>query len=618
MKNCCPTTCSTASYGGWTATGTYRNTCNPATPIAFNAGGLADATVGMSAKYNGIYTYNPSTAYTIPWNINNITYANWGNDANAQWVYTVTLPSFFTFTNTAGNVYVKDINGVTWSTSSVTVAGNVITAYFNFPAPTGFQYNDAVFYIKTNTVACTPAACSSYVDAFINWSAAYVPDRTCASVCAIPVDCISTEVRDFQYCGAGVCAPCPLDSFSFLRTSLGQPDSLNIGLPNGKNLPSGAILNKAMYKDTMSAYFHVTSYQNTGNAYLLAHAQIQNADDLTYLSGTISIVHLGTTYNCTLPAPTTSSYTGARPFDLEYTWSIKASTLACGLPGGYAFDSTDKITIRAYWVVSRNVGYLSDSVGSVTPGVAITNSSSLNDSLYSTCGYFDHWEVVGYQIIAADVSNASLTTCGQATLGASYAFNTFQGNAGQQPFPYEYRNWSVLDSFVQHIPAGFQYVPGTAQIVYERTNGHDTYTTQTKFVNPKFSISGTDTVLTINIRDSVFTGTSGAFPLSTDGSILYVYIGIKALNCTSGNAPVNTNWSFIPGVAANQHIKTGDPYYGVFNGNNTAVHNDPGLFITPALQSILATSHYVQWQILLYSHSQEPEMDVHLPYCMIQ
>ena len=542
MKTCCPSTCSQATYAGWTATGTYTNACSPSTPVGFGAGSLPVATVGMSAKYLGGYTYNPGTAYTIPWNINNINYSGWGTDANAQWVYTVTLPSFFTFTNTAGNVYVQDVNGNTWSTSSVTVAGNVITAKFNFPAPGGFSYNDAVFYIKTNTVACTPASCSSYVNANLNWTAAYVPDRTCATTCPIQVRCLSTQVRDFVFCGGGVCTPCPLDSFSFTRTSLGQPDSLNTGLPNGKNLPAGAQINKAMYKDTMMAYFHVASYQKTGNAYLLAHTQIQNADDLTYLSGTISIVRGATTYNCTLPAPTTSSYTGAGPNDLEYTWSIRGSTLSCAptIPGGYVYDSTDKVTIKAYWVVSRNVGYLSDSVGAVIPGVAITNSSSLNDTLYSSCGYFDHWEVVGYQITSANISNASITTCGQGTLGASYTFNTFQGSAGQQPFPYEYRNWSTVDSFIQRIPAGYQYVPGTAKVVYLRTSGHYQTATWTKFVNPKFRVSGTDTIVTINIKDSVLTGTSGAFPLSTDGSVMSVYMDIKALQCTSANTPVNT------------------------------------------------------------------------------
>ena len=437
MKTCCPTTCATATYAGWTATGTYTNSCSPSTPVSFNAGSLPVATVGMSAKYVGVYTYAPSTAYTIPWNINNISYSNWGADANAQWVYTVTLPPFFTFTNTAGNVYAQDINGVTWSTSSVTVAGNVITAKFNFPAPTNFNYQDAQFFIKTNTVACTPAACSGYTNANISWTSAYVPDRTCASACAISVDCITTQIREFQFCGGALCNGCPLDSFSFLRVSLGQPDSTNTGVANGKNLPAGALLNKAMYKDTMMAYFHVTSYQKTNNGNVLALVKIQNADDLTYLSGTVSIVHAGTTYNCTLPAPTSSTYTGAGPNDLEYKWTIKSTTVTACSPTipAITFDSTDKVTVKAYWVVSRNVGYLSDSVVSVTPGIAITSSASLNDTLYSACGYFDHWEIVGYQINSATESNASNTTCGNATVGASFTYSTFQGNAGQQPFP---------------------------------------------------------------------------------------------------------------------------------------------------------------------------------------
>jgi hypothetical protein len=73
---------------------------------------------------------------------------------------------------------------------------------------------------------------------------------------------------------------------------------------NGRNLPAGALLNKAMYKDTMMAYFHVTSYQKTNNGNLLALVKIQNADDLTYLQR--HCVHSSRRHYiyCTLPATT--------------------------------------------------------------------------------------------------------------------------------------------------------------------------------------------------------------------------------------------------------------------------------------------------------------------------
>ena len=599
MKTCCPTNCGTATIAGWSASGTYTSTCS-GVPVSFGAGSQPVATVGLSAKYSGPLAFTPSSSYTIPWTINDINYSNWGNDANAQWQYSVTLPSFFNFTAVPANVTVKDINNVTWTSTSVTFVGGVVTAKFNFPAPGGFNYHNAKFLLNVTTVACTPAACASYTYVNIPWSAAYVADRTCASTCAMPVTCLSSRVRIYPYCTTVACVGCPLDSFSFIRTSVGQPDVANNGTPNGAALPAGAQLHEAMYKDTMNAYMHVTSYSKTNNANLLAFIQVENANTLSYVGGTVSIFHksTGLTYNCTLPAPTTATYAGAGPNDLEYKWTINSSTVSGCSPALpiLVLDSTDKVTINAKFRVTTNVGWTNEYVGDVKPGVAITSSSSLPDASYADCGWFDRWSVIGYQLTSQNESNAVIPTCGTGTLGSSYAYYTFLGNAGEHPFPYEYRDWAHIDNFTQAIPAGYQYIPGTARIVYQRTNGDNSFVTTTKFVTPTLTVSGTDTIVNIDVKNSAFGGGS---PLlySTDGWKMTILVDIKAIDCNTGNVTVNTNYTWTEGVAPNQHIKSGDPYFGNVNGNNTAIHQDPGLFITPAVASILGTGHNLTWQV---------------------
>ena len=599
MKTCCPSSCSTATVAGWTASGTYQSACSPGVPIGFGAGGLPVATVGVDAKYLGTRIFNYGSSYTIPFNINSINYQNWGNDANAQWQFSVTLPAFFTVNPIAANFYLKDINNVTWTPSSVTFVGGVATAKFNFPAPGGFVYKNAKLYLNTTTAACIPAACASLIYANIDFAAGYVADRTCASPCVMKVNCFSTRVRLNEYCTSTLCTGCPLDSFSFLRTSVGAPDVTNTGLPNGASLPAGADLSTAMYKDTMNAYMHVTSWQKTNNANLLVSIKVQNATNLTYVGGTVSIFHhtTGLTYNCTLPAPTSAAYSGGGANDLQYKWTINSTTITgCGLPA-IVLDSTDKVTINAKFRVTNNVGWTNSLAGDVAPGVVITNSASLPDASYTDCGWFGNWNVIGYQLYSQNESNANVPTCGQATLSSSYAYYTFLGNAGEHPFPYEYRDWAHIDNFTQNIPAGYQYVPGTAKIVYLRTNGDNSFTTLTKFVTPTFTISGTDTVANIDLKNNFFTGTSGAYPYSTDGWKLTISMDIKAQSCNTANATVNTNYSYIEGNVANQHIKSGDPYFGNVFGNNTATHNNPAIYIAPAQQTILATGHYLQWQV---------------------
>jgi hypothetical protein len=211
--------------------------------------------------------------------------------------------------------------------------------------------------------------------------------------------------------------------------------------------------------------------------------------------------------------------------------------------------------------VSRNVGYLSDSVVSVTPGVAITNSASLNDTLYSACGYFDHWEIVGYQSTSsATESNASNTTCGNATLGASFACwlpsRAMQGNSLSHT---SISDWTHIDSFIQAIPAGFQYVPGTARVVYQRTTGHDVFTTTTQFVTPTFTVSGTDTIAHINLK-SIFTGSSDTSLMVLMGlSYSYIWISKRSIVIPAISPQMQTGPSMRP-LRLISTLKRGGPY----------------------------------------------------------
>ena len=524
MKTCCPSSCSSVSVAGWSVTGGYQSACNPGTTLYFNSNGamsLPVATVGMYARYTGVTSYSAGTSYTIPYTINSFTYSNWGNDANAQLVITDTFPSFFNFNPLTTNAYLQDASGNILYSSSVSSAGGVVKAIFNFPAAGAFNFHNSHFYIKVTTNACIPAACASTVYAYLGWSAQYIPDRTCASPCAISIDCIRNKVRLYEYCTSVACGGCPLDSFSFNRTSVGQADATNTGLPNGSGIQPGALLNKAMYKDTMMAYFHLQSYQKTNNGNILAFVQIPNANLLTYLGGTVSIYHhtTGLTYTCNLPAPTTSSFAGAGAGDLEYKWTINSSTVSGCSPAlpALPFDSTDQVTIKAQYKVTTNVGWNVEKQGDLTPGILITNASSAADNLYSDCGWYDSWQTVGYQLYATSESNADIGTCGQGTIGSSYAYYTFLGNAGEHPFPYEYRDWNHIDNVSQNIPTGFQYVPGSARIVYQRTNGDNTYTSSTTYISPTISISGTDTVVSYDLKNNYFTGTAGTHPYSTDG-----------------------------------------------------------------------------------------------------
>jgi hypothetical protein len=53
----------------------------------------------------------------------------------------------------------------------------------------------------------------------------------------------------------------------------------------------------------------------------------------------------------------------------------------------------------------------------------------------------------------------------------------FQGSAGENPFPYEYRDWTHLTTLTITIPKGYAYNPNTATITLNRTAGDDNIVT---------------------------------------------------------------------------------------------------------------------------------------------
>ncbi|MFN8309530.1 MAG: Ig-like domain-containing protein [Chitinophagales bacterium] len=606
-KNCCPSGgCGRYVFNEWSGTGSFTSACSAGSPTGFTINGVGQSVVDLAGKYSGTFNYAASSSYTIPWTISNTEYTNWGADANGQWVFTTTLSNFFTFANNPGDVYIKNASGsITYNPSSVTVSGNTIIAKFDMPLPGGFSFKNAKFYVKTNTVACTPAACSSIVYDYIDWSAAYVPDRTCASPCAIPVECLHSKVRIAKYCGGGPVCACPITNFYFNRISRGLPDNNNDGLPDGATIDSAnALLTRGMYLDTMRAVIDATSTGN-GLQYLYTSMEVENANQLQYLGGTVTIrdVSAGTTYSCQLPAPTTS-VVGTT---VTYQWQISAGTVsgcAPAIPGAYKFDLNDVVVLRPLWRISNNINWATELQGNVTPGAVFSNNATSSGLSFSDCGYFGQYSITGYAVDQWTHTGTVYTgTCGTGTIGSYFAFYNFQGHAGENAYPYEYRDWMHIATTSMKVPAGYQYIPGTAAIHYSRTNGDDSYVTINQALTPVKSVSGTDTLFTFNLA-SAFTGTGGALPYSDDGWVMYIDMQVKALGCATADNYSQYWWQYDLAPAANQHIIPGAPYYYIpYSYYNYLYHTSPSLSINPTAQTILGTAHSVQWQMTIQGNN---------------
>jgi hypothetical protein len=73
--------------------------------------------------------------------------------------------------------------------------------------------------------------------------------------------------------------------------------------------------------------------------------------------------------------------------------------------------------------------------------------------------------VIGYDINVAAAGYVYFNACGDTTtIRNNFSFRIFQGSAGENPFPYEYRDWTHLTTLNITIPKGYAYDPNTATI----------------------------------------------------------------------------------------------------------------------------------------------------------
>jgi hypothetical protein len=198
--------------------------------------------------------------------------------------------AFFTFSNNVADFTWKS-GSKSWVPVSASISGGVITARFNNSPPTGFNFKNSKINVKVTTLACLPAAgCSSTVTDYIYFNTSYVPDRTCASPCEIPVECFRNKIRYQKYCGIAETVACPFMDFSFNRTTFGSPDNNDDGLPNGASfIPDSIYADRGMYLDTFQANYLISQCAGATFNNVLLILKLIMPMYLSYIGGTISI-----------------------------------------------------------------------------------------------------------------------------------------------------------------------------------------------------------------------------------------------------------------------------------------------------------------------------------------
>lgn len=600
--SCCWNSCSGFGQNyinGWRYSGSYENICQSSYVIGETWGRVYSQIYGALTN-NG----SPSTLTTGQTGSFNFLFSTYHHSfpigPGAYWKLEFTLPACLTYVAGAGNLQILRSNGInTWSPSSVTTSGNVVTAIFNGNAPWSLLQAEIKINLTVNCAGCGGTGGSGNVSI----KSFYIPNNICP--CAIGVSCQNAAI-------SVICPqPCPegmiFSNFNLNRTSYGQPDNEaggGNGLPDG----SGSLdftrikTDRAMFGDTITSGFNgkvKTSFTNPSWQYCFAVSSMANGNRLTFVDATLKIYRAGlviaTCTNFTTPGnPVVTNSGSTRTFK----YNLSVSILGSCLPGGFAYLDNDSLEFKPRYKVTSNVG-------NATPlNCYATNEFYLSDIANPIlaankfqCGNFNgNCTIIGYYFTNCCGDNYAVKSCNNVTISQNYYLSIgacCNNYAGGNLFPNEYRNWSHISNLTAILPPGYNFV--SAQFNQVRTAG--TIATNTSPWVPLTPVNPNSDTLTFPV-EQYFQGFGGTIPLSDDGyhGTLQVTVSPSCKVTPTLSQGIHHDWTF---AATPNNYLTGSGSASTFFPliNDYIVYEAPVLFLQSTLPSVNVPNTDASWDI---------------------
>jgi gliding motility-associated-like protein len=607
--SCCYNSCAGGSgdydINGWRFKGTYENICQSTYVIPetwgrvysrlrgglTNNGSPATLTSGQTGTFNFLFsTYEHS--YPV--------------GPGAFWKFEFTIPPCLSYVAGAGNLQILRNNGInTWTPTSVTTAGNVVTAIFNGNAPWSLVQAEVIIKLTVDCASCGGTGSTGAVGI----KSFYIPNNTCT--CAIGVACQSVAVNIIC---PGVCPEGMIfRNYYMKRTSYGLPDN-EAGGGNGLPDPIGSLdftkikTDRAMFGDTITASFNgkvKTSLTYPSWQYCYATSSMANGNRLDFVDATLKIYRGGTVIaTCTNfatpgnPVVTTSGTTRT------FKYNLSVLSLGSCLPGGFVYSNNDSVEFKPRYKVTSNVG-------NATPlNCYSTNEFYMSDIANPTlpankfqCSTFNgNCTIIGYYFTNYGPDSYNVKSCDDIIITQNYYLsigpccNNYNGG---NLFPYEYRNWSHIDILSAIMPAGYNYI--SARFNQIRTAG-TTLSNTSPWVSLTPLNPNSDT-LTFPV-EQYFQGFGGVTPLSDDGyyGTLQVTMRPSCKVTPTLSQGIRHNWTF---ATTPQNYLTGSGSATTFLPllQDYVVYQAPSLFVQATLPSINAPNTEAYWDISISNTS---------------
>lgn len=586
---CCPDACTGYFGHGWAFQGSYNNICNTSYVIPATIGKLySHIFTGFANNGSATSLFDGETG-TFSFIINSIAFQGLPVGNGAYWKVEYTLPACL---GNPSNVKMVSYDGITqWLPSSVSQTGNKVTAIYNTLPP--FNLSQADFKIDL-TADCSVCGSSSAGAVGINFT--YVPDNSCA--CVIDLGCKSTPIQI-------VCPGCTIPganpiSFSVKRTSYGQPDNNEDGLPDGAGSLDFTKIktNLAMLGDTITSVYReiITTngtYPNWQYCYASANVAIGILLDFVDADLRIYQASTGNTYNCTGITPTVTITAPDKRFD--YDLSV-ANLIASGcLPAGFLFNNNDSIIFKPRYKVISNTPGVSYDCNFTNEFYTSVIPNPVNAIDKFACLYLPgSITVMGYFYENYGPESYTVKSCDTLTIIQGYFLSIGPccgGYAGGNQFRAEYRSWAHIDTLMATLPAGYTFI--SARFRESRTAG-----TLAASTSPWLNLTpinlGTNQ-LKFDM-EPFYISNGGTIPYSDDGfgGELEIKISPGCAVPSAINQPVLYDWTF----------KVNDGWVGSNTPNvisrytsDYITYASPEVFVQSLLPTVDAVDKTVTWDV---------------------
>lgn len=481
----------------------------------------------------------------------------------------------------------------TWYPDSLAMRGDTLRAYMGKSFP--FSMVNAELTARFKGI-CSKYSQNSLLPVYM--SLYYNPDVKCNPYQWIRPICNNflVKVHCSNVCNQGLI----FKNFEANRTSFGLPDNDNNGIPDGTGSLDFTKVRRErlMYGDTFETVFtgkpktnstyrnwrygYAQSYITYGSYVDVVEAYLVVYKGITLQSGTCNTVRV---------KKTVSGVSATFSFDFTVDSIYPKGCLS----SSYRFTGNDSIRLVVKYKVTKNLGGTSATLNFANR-FYFGSSANPTPSQSFQCDTFSANLILnGYYYANCCSDNIVYADCAERTLSQSWYLGMgacCQNYAGNNLFPYEYRNFTKLKSIRIYLPSGFKLLRN--YFGQYRTTGVGTYVLENKDTVPQ--VKGTSNPVVFDFR-KYYTDSGGKIKPGDDGVQGYFSYNVQPKCNLPANTPIRIDYDYIferSGVLGKGYdtISTlGGGSYDLFT------FNPPKLNLNPAIPTIYANSDTVEWEV---------------------